>query len=76
MRLLEEWKVTHLFGNIEYEVDELRRDIKVAELCSQADMQAVFVADKLVVEPGKLATKQGKQYAVYSPWLRSKWLTH
>lgn len=72
VRLLKEWKATHVFGNIEYEVDELRRDIKIVGLCSDAYMQAVFVADKLIVEPGKLATKQGKQYAVYSPWLRSE----
>lgn len=58
---------------MEYEVDELRRDIKLAELCAgDGTIQPIFVADKLIVEPGKLETKQGKQYAVYSPWLRCK----
>jgi deoxyribodipyrimidine photo-lyase len=71
-RLLEDWKATQLFGNIEYQVDELRRDIKVAELCAGSDKKAIFTADKLVVEPGKLTTQQGKAYSVYSPWLRSK----
>ena len=70
MQLLEHYKATHVFGNIEYEVDELRRDIKVAELCAGSDKQAIFIADKLVVEPGKLKTQQGKAYGVYSPWLR------
>lgn len=64
--------MTQIFGNIEYEVDELRRDIEVAKLCSEDGMLATFVHDKLLVEPGKLHTQQGKQYAVYSPWLRSE----
>ena len=72
VQLLESWNATRIFGNIEYEVDELRRDIKVAELCAGSDKHATFIADKLVVEPGKLTTQKGKAYAVYSPWLRCK----
>ena len=62
--LLKDWNATRLFANISYEVDELRRDIHVCELARTNGMQAMFVEDKLIVNPGTLATKDGKQYAV------------
>lgn len=65
LSLLRDWKTSNLFANIEYEVDELRRDIKVVEL-AQKDQQVTctFVHDKCVVEPGKVKTKDGRAYAV------------
>jgi deoxyribodipyrimidine photo-lyase len=62
--LLKEWGATTLFGNISYEVDELRRDIRTCELFKARKMQAVFIQDKLIVNPGTLSTKDGRQYAV------------
>ena len=51
-------------ANMEYEVDELRRDIDVCKLARAGGIRAHFVHDKLSVPPGELATKQGKQYTV------------
>jgi deoxyribodipyrimidine photo-lyase len=89
MELMGDWGVKHLYGNIEYEVDELRRDIRVATLAKERNIHAEFIHDRPVVNPGLLKTKQGKDYAVftrlnlhvavakplqvYSPWQRS-WL--
>ncbi|KAF8339023.1 FAD binding domain of DNA photolyase-domain-containing protein [Cantharellus anzutake] len=71
--LLHEWKGGHLFANIEYEVDELRRDIAVTALSGDGiGIEAKFVPDKLIVEPLSFSTNSGTQYAVYSPWLK-KW---
>jgi len=53
-----------LFANIEYEVDELRRDITVCKLAKDNGILPNFVHDKLIVDPGLLSTKQGKPYAV------------
>ncbi|KAF9268092.1 hypothetical protein L218DRAFT_984313 [Marasmius fiardii PR-910] len=64
---------TSLYANIEYEVDELRRDIKVCALAKEKGIKATFVHDKCVIEPGLLKTKEGKAYAVYSPYQRN-WL--
>ncbi|CAL1700848.1 unnamed protein product [Somion occarium] len=76
LSVLAEWKASHLFANIEYEVDELRRDIKVCELANQSgQVQCTFVHDKCVINPGKVTTKENKAYAVYSPFLRA-WLPH
>jgi deoxyribodipyrimidine photo-lyase len=61
--LLDQWNVKNLFANIEYEVDELRRDIKICELAKAQGVKCHLIHDKLVVEPG-LSTQQGKPYVV------------
>ncbi|TFK43424.1 DNA photolyase, FAD-binding/Cryptochrome [Crucibulum laeve] len=63
----------NLFANIEHEVDELRRDIKICDLAKLEGIQVNFIHDKCVVEPGIVLTKQQKAYTVYSPYQRS-WL--
>lgn len=63
---LQSVNASRLFANIEYAVDELRRDITVCNLANERDILPTFVHDKLIVEPGLLSTKQGKPYAVRS----------
>ncbi|KAI0251262.1 DNA photolyase, FAD-binding/Cryptochrome [Lactifluus subvellereus] len=72
--LLQSVNAAWLFANIEYEVDELRRDIAVSRLAHDNGILPTFVHDKLIVEPGLLSTKQGKPYTVYSPFQR-QWLS-
>ncbi|EJD01230.1 uncharacterized protein FOMMEDRAFT_169392 [Fomitiporia mediterranea MF3/22] len=72
--LLEDWGATQLFANISYEVDELRRDIKIHAAGKKANIKCDFIQDKLVVNPGILKTKNGRAYTVYSPWQRN-WVT-
>lgn len=62
--LLGEWRATHLFGNIEYEVDELRRDEKVVRAAMEARKagegwggEVAFVKDFCVVGPGEILTQ-------------------
>ncbi|KZW04074.1 hypothetical protein EXIGLDRAFT_737781 [Exidia glandulosa HHB12029] len=64
--LMAEWGAGTVYANIEHEVDELRRDLRLLALFPGAK----FVHDRCVVPPGQLETKQGKQYAVYGPWLK------
>ncbi|KAL1761031.1 DNA photolyase, FAD-binding/Cryptochrome [Schizophyllum commune] len=59
-----------LYANIEYEVDELRRDIQVCDIAKKDGMKATFVHDKCIVEPGVAVKKDGSYYAVYSPFQR------
>ncbi|KZS97675.1 hypothetical protein SISNIDRAFT_472611 [Sistotremastrum niveocremeum HHB9708] len=73
LELMESWRATHLYANIEHEVDELRRDIQLFDLATKQNRQCSFLNDKLVVEPGTLKTQNGKEYTIYSPWQR-KWL--
>ncbi|CAH7671441.1 photolyase [Phakopsora pachyrhizi] len=72
IELVKEWGATHLLANIEHEVDELRRDIKVLELTSKVDgLEVDFIHDTCVVEPGQVKTKENKPYSVFSPWQKN-----
>ncbi|KAI0092062.1 DNA photolyase [Irpex rosettiformis] len=76
LSILKSWNAVRLFANIEHEVDELRRDIRVFELAKTEGMvQCNFVHDKCIIVPGTVRTKEGKGYTVYSPFLRA-WLPH
>ncbi|GAA5930904.1 cryptochrome/photolyase family protein [Sporobolomyces koalae] len=75
---LAEWNAAGIFSNIEYEVDELRRDTEIVKLVKEARKsgngfagKAEFLMDLCVVAPGKVVTKQGKPYAVFSPFFRN-----
>ncbi|KAH6900449.1 DNA photolyase [Thelonectria olida] len=73
--LMGEWGATHLFANMEYEVDELRREAAMVRDLAGDGKSFEVVHDTCVVPPGNLQTGTGKQYAVYSPWYRS-WMAH
>ncbi|KAK6076400.1 deoxyribodipyrimidine photo-lyase (DNA photolyase) [Seiridium cupressi] len=72
---LEEWGASHLFANMEYEVDELRRDAKMIKRCAEKGIGMEVVHDTCVVPPGVLVSGSGKQYSVYSPWRRA-WVAY
>jgi deoxyribodipyrimidine photo-lyase len=73
--LCDTYEIKHVFTNIEYEVDELRREAKLTRSCLENGIDFTAVHDDVVVPPGRLKTGAGKQYAVYSPWFRS-WIAH
>jgi deoxyribodipyrimidine photo-lyase len=75
LELCEKYGIKHIFCDIEYEVDELRREANLTRLCLDNRIDFKAVHDDVVVPPGHLQTGAGKQYAVYSPWFRS-WLAH
>ena len=73
--LCEKWGASHLFTNIEYEVDELRREALMVRKGLERGIAVTAVPDTCVVAPGELSTGQAKQYAVYSPWFRA-WIAY
>lgn len=73
--LLEEWGTKHMYTNMEYEVDELRREARMVSDLADKGISFEVLHDTCVVEPGKLVSGSGKQYSVYSPWYRS-WMVH
>jgi deoxyribodipyrimidine photo-lyase len=75
LEFMEKWGVAHLFANMEYEVDELRRDAKLVKMCAERGISMEVVHDTCVVSPGTLVSGGGKQYSVYSPWRRA-WVAH
>ncbi|KAL9115662.1 MAG: hypothetical protein Q9227_000030 [Pyrenula ochraceoflavens] len=71
IELCKQWRVNHVYTNIEYEVDELRREAELTCQCLDAGISFNAVADTCVVEPGKLSSQSGTQFSVYSPWYRA-----
>ena len=69
------WKAKHIFCNIEYEVDELRRESLMTRKCLKKGIDFTAVHDDVIVTPGQLKTGGGKQFSVYSPWYRA-WVAH
>ena len=75
LELCEEWGASHIFANIEYEVDELRREALITRKGIERGIAMEAVHDTCVVAPGELSSGSGKQYSVYSPWFRA-WLAY
>ena len=61
-----------LFFNREYEVNELRRDQAVAEVCEQQGLSVERFHDRIIVPPRDISTKEGKFYSVFTPY-RKVW---
>ncbi|KAL8856255.1 MAG: hypothetical protein Q9178_007092 [Gyalolechia marmorata] len=75
IELCEKWGASHLFCNIEYEVDELRREALMTKKGLEKGIAVTAVHDTCVVAPGQLSNGTGGQYAVYSPWYRA-WVAY
>ncbi|KAL8946916.1 MAG: hypothetical protein Q9222_006751 [Ikaeria aurantiellina] len=75
LELCEKWGASHLFCNIEYEVDELRREATMTRQGLAKGIAVEAVHDTCVVAPGDLKSGSGNQYAVYSPWYRA-WVAY
>ena len=75
LELCDRWGANHLFCNIEYEVDELRREATITRKGLDKGIAVTAVPDTCVVAPGELSSGSGSQYAVYSPWYRA-WMAY
>lgn len=73
--LCEKWGASHLYTNIEYEVDELRREASMTRAGMESGVAVHAVPDTCVVAPGELSSGTGNQYSVYSPWYRA-WVAY
>ncbi|MCJ1326742.1 hypothetical protein MMC10_003407 [Thelotrema lepadinum] len=75
LQLCKDWGAGHLFANIEYEVDELRREAELVRKGLEEGIAVTVVPDTCVVAPGELRSGSGNQYAVFSPFNRS-WISY
>lgn len=64
LSLMSELNATHLFANIEHEVDELRRDLQMCQLAKEGKVTCTFAHDKCIITPGTVKTKEDKTYTV------------
>lgn len=72
VEFLEKNKTSHVYCNMEYEVDELRLLSKLVMCLLRRNISFNPVHDSCIVEPGELKTKsKGTQYAVFTPWYKA-----
>ena len=69
LELAQEWRAKQVFANMEYEVDELRRDEKCVSLGVEKGVAVHVVHDTCIVPPDVLLTKVGS-----SSWVMTRML--
>ncbi|GAA0346823.1 deoxyribodipyrimidine photo-lyase [Bowmanella denitrificans] len=70
-----EQRITHLYLNAEYELDERRRDQKVKALLAEQGIVTGIFHDTCMVRPDQQLNKEGKPYKVFTPYF-NQWLAH
>lgn len=65
--------VAALNFNIEYEVNERKRDIELQRWCQQQGIAVNKFHDQCIVPPGEVLTRQQQPFKVYSPFKRAWW---
>lgn len=75
IKFIKENSVSHVFANYEYEIDELRRDVKVLKQGQSKDhsFQLALRHDQTVMEPGTMTTGADKPMKVFTPYHQA-WL--
>lgn len=74
LKFIKDKGVSHVFANFEYEIDELRRDIKVAKGLKDEKVSFEIKHDQCAVDPGSLATGSGSPHKVFTPYHKA-WLS-
>ena len=69
----KEHDISHIYANFEYEVDELRRDIDLAEKLKEKSIGFELYHDQTIVVPGELSTGAGGPMKVFTPYHKA-WL--
>ena len=71
VKFIKDNDISHVFANYEYEIDEIRRDIKVIE---GTNAQVSLRHDQCVMEPGTMITGGEKPMKVFTPYHKA-WLS-
>ncbi|KAF2486015.1 DNA photolyase, FAD-binding/Cryptochrome [Neohortaea acidophila] len=75
LQFVKDNNVSHIYANMEYEVDELRRDITVAKAVQAAqDLSFEVLHDQTAMEPTLLTTNAGGPIQVFTPYHKA-WLS-
>jgi len=74
IELCETYEATSLFANLDYEVDELRRDIEVCKLAAPINLQVNIPHNRAVIEPGVILNKNQQAYGVCQAFAHSTFL--
>jgi deoxyribodipyrimidine photo-lyase len=70
-RIIIQLNIRSVAFNIEYEVNERRRDIEFGRWCREQQVELYKFHDQCVVPPGEVRTKQGQPFKVFTPFKRA-----
>ncbi|KAK3670704.1 hypothetical protein LTR78_009396 [Recurvomyces mirabilis] len=75
LEFVRENDISHVYANMEYEVDELRRDIDFAQKSAKEESGVWFevLHDQTAVTPGEIKTGNGGPMKVFTPYHKA-WL--
>lgn len=71
--LIIQLKITDVYFNLEYEVNERRRDINFKRWCKQEAISFHQYHDQCLLAPNEVLTGQGQMFKVFTPFKRA-WL--
>ncbi|KAL8243749.1 hypothetical protein R6Q59_010007 [Mikania micrantha] len=71
VKFIKENQISHVFANYEYEIDELRRDIKILHSAEDEEFQVSLRHDQTVIEPGTMTTGGDKPMKVFTPYYQA-----
>ena len=70
-RIITQLDISGVFFNIEYEINERRRDIEFKRWCREQHIAVNQYHDQCVIPPGEVLTKQGQPFKVFTPFKRA-----
>ena len=75
MDFVKKHNISHIYANFEYEINELRRDIKLLKrVQDEKDLAFTIKHDQTVIEPLVLRTGGGGPHKVFTPYHKA-WLS-
>lgn len=68
---IKKHNISHVFANYEYEVDELRRDVKILKTAKEQSFHFHLEHDQTIMVPGTMLGSGGKPMKVFTPYHRA-----
>ena len=72
-KLHDEYAITAVYANHDYEPSAILRDEKIKKFCEKNQIQFLTYKDQCIFEKKEILTDQQKNYSVYTPY-KKKWL--
>lgn len=70
-KIAKKYKISTLYFNKQYEVDEKKRDQKVAQKMQKIGVGVRSFHDQVILAPETFSNKQGKPFLVYTPFKKT-----
>jgi len=71
--LIEEFDIQNVFFNKDYEPYAIKRDLAIAELLQQNNIESFSFKDHVIFEEKEITKADGLPYTIYTPY-KNKWL--